>query len=204
MKQLFQYLNQHWRWIITILTLLLLALAIHSLVKSCEEGGPISISFDSDNSIELTPAQVTHIKKIGKWEFLSMQMEEIVDTTNKHWIMSDDELVRIYHGTIRLGVDMETLADDWFEAQGDTAIVHMPAIMPLNEKFIDEARTQTFYESGSWTNQAREELYRKAERRMKQRLKESNAYQQAEQNGKEQVNALMRSFGFKATKVTFK
>ncbi len=201
MKKLFQYLIQHWRLTLAILAVLIVLTAILVLVRSCTREEPLSI--ESSKDINLTPAQITSIKKIGKWEFLSMQMEEIVDTTNKHWILRDDELIRIYHGTIRLGVDMETLADDWFRAQGDTAIIVLPPIKTLDDKFINEAQTQTFYENGSWDGKAREALYRKAERRMRRRLVESKAYQRAEENGEQQVRALMRTLGFKTTIVHF-
>ena len=70
-------------------------------------------------------------------------------------------------------------------------------------RFIDEAHTQTFYETGSWSNKARERMYREAERRMLARLRRSKARQQAEENGREQVTALMRAFGFRTVEVEF-
>ena len=118
-------------------------------------------------------------------------------------LLPDEELVRIYRGTIRLGVDMSRLRDDWFQARGDTAIVRLPPIRQLNARFIDEARTQTFYESGTWSGRDRERLYRRARQRMLRRLRTSDAYRQAERNGREQVASLMRSFGFQTVIVSF-
>ena len=136
-------------------------MAMRSLsVAIKSEEGPIAINVVSDTCINLTPAQVTSIRKIGKWEFLSMQMEEM-------------------------------------------AILHLPRIQQLNTKFIDEARTKTFYETGSWSGNDREQMYRHAERRMKRRLARSNAYKLAEQNGREQMTALMKAFGFRTTIVVF-
>ena len=204
MKKLFLFIYKHWRWTLTIVTLLLVAAAIRSLsvaVKS--EDGLMGISIESDGRIDLTPEQITSIRRIGKWEFLSMQMEEIVDTTHKRFLLPDEHLIRIYHGTIRLGIDMGRLPSDWFRSQGDTAILHLPHIQQLNKKFIDETQTQTFYETGSWSARAREQMYRRAELQMKKRLSASNAYEQAERNGREQVSALMRNFGFQTAVVTF-
>ena len=203
-KKIVLFLFQHWRWVLTIVTLLVVAMAIRSLSNAVKGGGDlVSMGIEKDTAIALTPAQVTSIRKIGKWEFLSMRMEEIVDTTHKRMLLSDEELVRIYKGTIRLGVDMSKLSNDWLTSKGDTAVVKLPKIAPLNKKFIDEARTETFYESGSWSGEAREQMYQRAESRMKSRLAKSNAYQEAEQNGREQVTALMRSFGFRTVEVSF-
>ena len=203
MKKFFHFLYSHWRWTVSILTLLFVALAIRNLslaIKSAD--GPI-LTIESDNSIGLTPAQVTSIKNIGKWEFLSMQMEEIIDTTHSRFLLSDEELVRIYHGTVRLGIDMKRLSDDWLTIQGDTAILRLPPIRQLNADFIDEAGTQTFYETGSWDNKARERMYLEAKYRMQSRLKRSDAYRQAEANGREQMTALMRAFGFRTVICSF-
>ena len=203
-KSIFSFLYHHWRWIVTIVTLIIVAMALRSLsVAIKSEEGPVAITIVSDTCINLTPAQVTSIRKIGKWEFLSMQMEEIIDTTHSRFVLSDEELVRIYQGTVRLGVDFSKLSDNWLTIQGDTAILHLPRIQQLNKKFIDEAQTKTFYETGSWSGKAREQMYRRAEQRMKRRLARSNAYKLAEQNGREQMTALMQAFGFRTTIVVF-
>lgn len=187
-----------------MITLVLVAVALYGLSRAFSgAGSPVSFAVESDNRIDLTPNQITSIRKIGKWEFLSVQMEEIIDTTRSRILLSDDELIRIYRGTIRLGIDMEQLDDDWFSSRGDTAVLHLPPVRQLNEQFIDEAATQTFYESGTWSHAAREQMYREAERRMKKRLAAGYAYEQAEENGREQLTALMRTFGFRHAEVSF-
>ena len=197
-------LLRHWRLLLVCATLIAVALAIRSLTHALRDmPSPVSLGIQSSDTIDLTPAQVTSIRKIGRWEFLSLQMEEIVDTTHSRLLLPDEELVRIYRGTIRLGVDMSSLPDNWFQARGDTAIVRLPPIRQLNARFIDEARTQTFYESGTWSGRDRERLYRRARQRMLRRLRTSDAYRQAERNGREQVAALMRSFGFQTVIVSF-
>lgn len=197
-------LLRHWRLLLVCATLIAVALAIRSLTHALRDmPSPVSLSIQSSDTIDLTPAQITSIRKIGRWEFLSLQMEEIVDTTHSRLLLPDEELVRIYRGTIRLGVDMSKLPDNWFQARGDTAIVRLPPIRQLNARFIDEARTQTFYESGTWSGRDRERLYRRARQRMLRRLRTSDAYRQAERNGREQVASLMRSFGFQTVIVSF-
>lgn len=203
MKRLILFVWRHWRWMVSIATLLLVAMAVRNLSEAIErDEGPV-LSLESDKGIGLTPAQVTRIRRIGKWEFLSMQMEEIIDTTHSRFLLSDEQLVRIYRGTIRLGIDTEQLSDDWLTVRGDTALLRLPPVRQLNADFIDEASTQTFYETGSWSNKARERMYREARRRMLERLRRSDAYREAEENGREQMTALMRAFGFRAVEVTW-
>ncbi len=203
MKKIFLFLFHHWSWILIVIVLLLAIWGIRSCVKVLNNEESFSLTIMNDDHIDLTPAQVRSIRKIGKWEFLSVQMEELVDTTRSRWFVSDDELVRIYRGTIRLGVDMEQLSENWFQQKGDTAVLLIPPIQPLNEQFIDEAQTTTFSESGSWNHEALEGLYAKAERQMKRRLTESNAYEQAEENGRLQIAAFMQSLGIQHTKIFF-
>ena len=204
MKKTFRFLCVHWRWMLTVLTLLFVALSVRNLSRAIRgEGEIVSLGIESDPRIDLTPAQITSIRKIGKWEFLSVQMEEIVDTTHRRFLLPDEQLVRIYRGTIRLGIDMDRLSDSWLETRGDTAILRLPPIRRLNKDFIDEAATQTFFESGTWDNHARSLLYDEARRRMERRFASSQSATQAERNGREQVTALMRALDFATVEVYF-
>ena len=63
------------------------------------------IGISTDNKIDLTPTRIQEIQDIGQWEFLAINDEELIDTIN-HGFFSDDELVRIYYGTIRMGIDL--------------------------------------------------------------------------------------------------
>ena len=71
-----------------------------------------SLEIVSDNNIDITPQQIQSIKAIGQWEFLAVNDELMVDTTRKG-IFSDDHLVRIYYGTLRLGIDMHRVKTGW-------------------------------------------------------------------------------------------
>jgi len=202
MKSIIQILRRYWNRLVNVATVLLVLAAIYLLITNVDNDSGFSI--ETDKGINPTPAQITSIRKIGKWEFLSMQIEEIVDTTHQRFLLPDETLVRIYHGTIRLGIDMETLSDEWFQPEGDSLLLTLPEVAPLNRRFIDEAQTQTFFETGTWSGEALEALYKKAERQMKRRLHDSDALRQAEDNGRIQVTALMRSLGFKRVRVEFK
>ena len=150
-----------------------------------------------DDGINITPEQIQRIRDIGQWEFLSISNEELVDTMRKG-LLSDDQLVRIYYGTLRLGFDMK---DVKIETQGDTVIVTVPRVGLLDKEFIDETRTKAFYESGKWTAEDREALYRKAQRQMIAHALTPQNLQSAQDNADMQLRRMMRAMGFKGVEV---
>ena len=160
------------------------------------------IDFGPDEDIDITPTQIQSIKAIGEWEFLSVSAEELVDTTRRRLLMKD-ELARIYYGTLRLGVDMHQVKPGWIKTSGDSITMTLPAIGLLDKDFIDEARTKPFYESGSWTAEDREILFKKAYRMMTQHCLTKENLQAAEANGQEQFRNMLQSMGYKHVKVTF-
>ena len=160
------------------------------------------ITIGTDNRIELTPTQIQSMKAIGEWEFLSVSAEEMVDTVRKG-IFRDDELVRIYYGTLRLGLNMHRLQQGWIKAEGDSVTMTLPKIGLLDKEFIDEARTKPFFESGKWKPEDRDALYRKAYRQMMNHCLTQENLQAAEHNAEEQLRNMMRSMGVANVKVTF-
>ena len=151
-------------------------------------------SFGSDDRIDVTPTQIMSIKAIGEWEFLSVNAEELVDTVRKGFF-TDDELARI---------DMGKLESDWIEASGDSVMLLLPKVGLLDAAFIDEARTKSFFESGKWSPEDKEALYKKAYSQMKAHCLTPENLQAAEANGEEQMRNMMRSIGFKNIKITWK
>ena len=160
------------------------------------------LTVGTDTEIDVTPTQIMSIKAIGEWEFLSISAEELVDTVRKG-LISNDELARIYYGTLRLGVDMRQVTPGWITTNGDSVMVVLPKVGLLDKAFIDEARTKSFYESGRWTAADREALYKKAYRQMKAHCLTRENLQAAEANGHEQFTRMMQSMGYKNIKVTF-
>lgn len=161
------------------------------------------LSFGNDPQINVTPTQIMSIKAIGEWEFLSVNAEELVDTVRKGFF-SNDELARIYYGTLRLGIDMSQLEPDWIEAKDDSVTLLLPKVGLLDAAFIDEARTKSFFESGKWSPEAKEAMYKKAYNQMKAHCLTKENLQAAEANGEEQMRNMMRSMGYKNIKITWK
>lgn len=163
--------------------------------------GP-ALTVTTDKTIQLTPQQVRSIKDIGEWEFLAVSTEEMVDTLRKGFL-TDDRLVRIYTGMLRLGVNLKEAPEGWIVAHGDTVDVTLPPVRLLDRRFIDEARTRSFYEKGTWSGEAKEQMYRKAQRAMLRRGLTRANLQQAEENARGQFEALFRSLGFGTVNLTF-
>lgn len=154
-----------------------------------------NLSIDSDNGkINITPEQITSMEKIGQWEFLSVADEELVDTMRAGFF-SDDRLVRIYYGTLRLGIDMRKARKGWVKAEGDSLVVTLPPVELLDENFIDEARTKAFFETGSWEEADRMALTDKARRMMRQRCLTKENITEASNNARLQFEGLFHSMG---------
>ncbi len=176
-------------------TLLLLTVVAFAAIWLYQGVRQTEISLGADQRIDLTPQQIQSIKDIGQWEFLSVSDEQLVDTTRRG-IFSDDHLVRIYYGTMRLGIDMRQLETGWIQREGDSLTIILPPIGLLDRDFIDEARTRSFHESGRWTAQDREALLKRAYQRMLQHGMTDQNIESARQNGEALFRQMMRSMGF--------
>jgi hypothetical protein len=186
--------------ILIAVAVILLILLISWIYRNMKSN---SIEITADQEIDITPQQIQSIKDIGEWEFLEISDEEMVDTTRRG-ILSDDHLVRIYYGTMRLGINLKQGETGWIVPRGDTIEVTLPKVGLLDRDFIDEARTKSFYESGTWTAKDRESMMRRAYQRMLQRGLTPQNLQTAQQNGEAQVRQVLQGMGFKLIKIQYK
>ena len=170
-------------------------------LRNCTKNDYIKLG--ADDAIDPTPTQIQSIKAIGEWEFLSVSLEELTDTIRKGFF-SDDELSRIYYGTLRIGINMHQVEPGWLEADGDSVSLTLPRIALLDRDFIDEARTKPFFESGTWKPEDREALYHQAHESMLLHGLTKENLAAAETNAREQITSLMRAMGFKKVKIRFK
>lgn len=173
---------------------------VFSWLMFCEKDNSVEIAVD--DKINETPTQIESIREIGEWEFLSISNEELVDTIRKG-LFSDDHLVRIYYGTLRLGVNMHQAGSNWLTVSGDTVRAVLPQVGLLDKNFIDEARTKSFYESGKWKAKDREALYKKAHRQMLRRCLTSGNLNTARENAEAQFRQMFLSMGYKNVEIRF-
>jgi len=178
------------------------AVALYFLSK-CEEG--IKGGKKEEVEIKKTPVLVTSLQEIGQWEFLAIESDEIVDTIRHNVILADDALTRIYHGTVRIGVDMKKMKKAWitYQKKNDKLIVKLPKVGLLNKKFIDEANTDSYLEKGKWSEKARKELLKKAEKKMLKRCLTKENLKAAEENGRIAAETLFKSLGYDNVEITF-
>ena len=158
------------------------------------------VTLDVNQEIDLTPEQITSIEAIGEWEFLAIANEELVDTTRKGFF-KDDHLVRIYYGTVRLGIDMKNVEPGWIQTGGDSILVTLPQPGLLDKNFIDEARTKSFFETGKWSHQDRDKLYQKAYRQMLAHCLTPANLRSARENGEALFTKMMKSIGYKRVSI---
>lgn len=153
------------------------------------------LHLEKNGKLEITPTQIEKIRNIGQWEFLSVSDEEIVDTI-RHGFFGDDELSRIYYGTLRFGIDLSETGENWITMDKDTVVVSLPAAKLLDENFIDEARTKSFIEDGKWTEADRAALTKRAIALMRKRCVTKQNLDKTEENARKQVTTLLKSMGF--------
>ena len=161
-----------------------------------------SISIGTNQQIDITPTQIQSIKNIGQWAFLTINDEEMIDTVRTGFF-SDDQLVRIYYGTLQLGIDMNDTSDEWITRSNDSIVILLPEVRLLDKNFIDEARTRSFMESSKWTSADRHALYRRAQAAMIRRCVTPANLRSAEQQAATQFDELMRAMGFNNVIIRF-
>jgi hypothetical protein len=177
---------------------LVLVIAAVVLVKRALSGQHIGMTHNKE--ISVTPVVMESIRNTGQWVFLEVADEELVDTV-RHGFFGDDELARVYYGTLRLGFDMQQYKEEWLRVSGDTLIATLPPIGLVSDDFLDEARSQSFYESGKWTEQDRAVLAERAKAKMRQRCLSASNLQSARKNARAQLWTMFRALGFKHVRI---
>lgn len=160
------------------------------------------IHSEDTSEMIMTPSQIESIRRIGQWEFMAINDEELVDTMRKGFF-SDDHLVRIYYGTIRLGLDLSDFDASRISKHEDSLAIRLPQITLLDNHFIDEARTQSFHESGSWSNNDRQALYERARHKMKARCITPATCEGTRQLAESQIRRLLIAMGFEKVSISF-
>lgn len=177
------------------LTIMLASLAIIAVVVCmvwfCNATKESTLSFSSNEEIDFTPTIVERMRSIGQWEFLSISDEELIDTVRTGFF-TDDELVRIYYGTLSIGIDLRDCSKDWISTKGDTIFVTLPEVKLLDQNFIDEASSRSFFETGSWSNKDRKAMYERARQRMLSRCLTEENLNTARLNAREQIGRMLR------------
>lgn len=188
---------RHWR--ITLFLLLLALIGYGAMVAY----RTLTHSNDAvEKPIEQSPEEIVRLQAIGQWEFLSVEAEELVE---RHYsgLMSERDLVCIYRGTLRIGVDMRKLPSDWVEMKERSAILHLPQPSLLDENFLDESRTTVFFEQGVFRPEERDAMRTEAKDKMKKRAITAENLSIARRNAEAQFQKLFLAMGYEDVVVEF-
>lgn len=185
-----------------IILLTILALILAGTIYWLNKDNTVSVTTEEQTT--LSPTQVESIEAIGEWEFLAISNEELVDTVRRGFF-GDDQLVRIYYGTLRLGINMKDVKEGWIQANAekDSIVCTLPPIRLLDNNFIDEARTRSFFEEGKWTGADRQALYDRAYVQMKKRCLTPANIRIAQRNARQQFRDMFKAMGFPNARVEF-
>lgn len=185
-----------------IILLTILALILAGTIYWLNKDNTVSVTTEEQTT--LSPTQVESIEAIGEWEFLAISNEELVDTVRRGFF-GDDQLVRIYYGTLRLGINMKDVKEGWIQANAgkDSIVCTLPPIRLLDNNFIDEARTRSFFEEGKWTGADRQALYDRAYAQMKKRCLTLANIRIAQRNARQQFRDMFKAMGFPNARVEF-
>lgn len=198
---LFRLLGQQSNSLLTTVTTIIVLLTILFAFIAWFIHG-LSLKVENKNHVTITETEILAMRDIGEWEFLAINDEELVDTV-RHGLFSDDELTRIYYGTLRLGIDMSEINQHMITVKGDTIIAYLPPMKLLDGNFIDEARTKPFFQKGKWSQQDRDKLYEKAWRQMRSRCLTESNYKSARNNAINQFEQLFKAMGFRTIWIRF-
>lgn len=188
---------RHWR--ITFFVLLVALIGYGAMVAY----RTLTNSNDAvEKPIEQSPEEIVRLQAIGQWEFLSVEAEELVE---RHYsgLMSERDLVCIYRGTLRIGVDMRKLPSDWVEMKERSAILHLPQPSLLDENFLDESRTTVFFEQGVFRPEERDAMRTEAKDKMKKRAITAENLSIARRNAEAQFQKLFLAMGYEDVVVEF-
>ena len=185
-----------------IMLIVLLAVVIGGALYWLNKDNTVEVA--AEEKTTLSPTLVESIEAIGQWEFLAINDEELVDTMRRGFF-GDDQLVRIYYGTLRLGIDMKDVKEGWMKVdeEKDSITCTLPPIRLLDNNFIDEARTKSFFEEGKWTGADRQAMYDRAYTMMKKRCITPVNIQTAQINAKQQFREMLKAMGFNNVKIEF-
>lgn len=207
MKDIKEGLQTFLFWTKIVLVLLGIGVIIYIVIRVKHLNEPLVelTTTNTEAKLSFSPEQIQSIEDIGEWVFLTVEAEELVDTVRKRTFVSDDVLSRIYTGTLMYGLDFhERRGKEWIFVREDNVLeVYLPSIKLIDRKFINEAKTRTFYQSGSWDSQDMKALYNKAQRRMMKRFHTQQNIDKAKENAQRELTKFFQAYGYSNVKLVF-
>lgn len=192
----------HWRAALLLCVALGAILAVWQVKRYADNGTPL-VAVQHTTAIAQTPEEVRALRNIKQWEFLAVESEELIEHHEAH-TLRDKHLVNIYRGTVRIGIDMQKAHDDWFSTDSaQNVTLRLPDVSLLDENFIDEARTTTFHEDGTFSAQVKQNLYHQAAETMKKHALTPENLAIAREAAKDQFSRIFTALGYQKVSISF-
>ena len=196
-----KFVFRKWRFTLSLLVLCALAFVGYRIKKVYFDGD--GLFAEQKQTIDSTPEEIRALRDIGQWEFLSVDTEELVEKNESSLLSTHKQLVCVYRGTLRIGIDMSDLPADWCKVQGKTVLLHLPDVGLLDNDFINDTRTTVFVEEGNWNADAKQQLRTQAAEAMKRRALSAENLSLARRNAEEQFRKLFTALGYNDVNIVF-
>ena len=158
-----KFIFRKWRFTLAVLLLAALGYVGYRVKKVYFDGEGL---FATTPAIDTTPEEIRALRNIGQWEALSVDTEELVEK-HENSLLSSKQMVCVYRGTLRIGIDMAKVTDKWCNVQGKTVTLHLPEVELLDNEFINDTRTTVFVQEGNWSADAKQQMRTQAAEAMK-------------------------------------
>ena len=194
-----KFIFRKWRFTLAVLLLAALGYVGYRVKKVYFDGEGL---FATTPAIDTTPEEIRALRDIGQWEALSVDTEELVEK-NENSLLSSKQMVCVYRGTLRLGIDMAKVTDKWCNVQGKTVTLHLPEVELLDNEFINDTRTTVFVQEGNWSADAKQQMRTQAAEAMKKRALSAENLSLARRNAEAQFRQLFTALGYDEVNIVF-
>jgi len=194
-----KFIFRKWRFTLAVLLLAALGYVGYRVKKVYFDGEGL---FATTPAIDTTPEEIRALRNIGQWEALSVDTEELVEK-NENSLLSSKQMVCVYRGTLRLGIDMAKVTDKWCNVQGKTVTLHLPEVELLDNEFINDTRTTVFVQEGNWSADAKQQMRTQAAEAMKKRALSAENLSLARRNAEAQFRQLFTALGYDEVNIVF-
>lgn len=180
-------------------------IVVVAVLYMCHAAKSVTAGHQTEVVVTPTPVNLDSIRAIGQWAFLTVEMDEVVDTVN-HGLFSSDRISVAYHGTLHYGIDVAEARPGWVTIAGDTAVsVVLPPVKLLDDRFLDERNVKVYEgrDDMDFINKptVRAALVRKAKAAMIRRGREN--IPEARGKAEDEVRRIFSQHGYKKIVVRF-
>jgi hypothetical protein len=168
--------------------------------------------------IDNTPLVITQIKSIALLNTATLYKEMVIDSISVKQVTLPmvfypftltpkplelrKQIVLIINGKITAGIDLKNMADSNVFVMNDSVRLNLPKPR-ITDIFINPSATETFYESGEWSNEEVIAVKQIARNRLIVEAGRQQLIQKAATKAKTVIEKFLRLSGFKKINIQF-